>query len=243
MQDTTPKLRLSPSKLITFNDCPRKYAHDTSDGYVSSDNIYGLVGTAAHHVLELLNKGAELTADEREAEMKRKLIELCAEKNVSLDFPKGYKESKVHVRDYEHPVDLRILTTEHKHVLEFDNFVVSYIIDVEYESLDGTELHIRDYKTNASVPKSPLQLMLYAALETERYAREGRLFEKVYAGFHMLRTGKITEAHINEEQIAITTRWIHEQAQKIQKFKAKNSFPAIPGNCFFCTDHDCPERV
>lgn len=247
------KLRISPSKLMNWKDCPRLFKASMESE--RSDNIYSCIGTAAHAVCEAVNKGKNLSAEERERMMEAVLFEECKKNGVAMQFNKAFELSLLTVKNYTPPKG-KLINSERKRVLEFDDFVFVYIIDMEYSNEADTMLHIRDFKTSAKVPATPLQLMLYTWGEVERLSREGIHLpgESVIGEFHMLRNDKVHSYPMSSVQVHETGEWVKSQVKMMHalnkldksddpKWKGK-AFPEIAGaGCHFCPRLECTSRV
>lgn len=208
------------------------------------------MGTAGHHTVELLNKGAILTPEERGALFKQKLIDICVEKDIPLEFTKGFKMVKEMLAIYGVPPGWNFLQGEQKHELLFeaDDVVIAYVIDALFTDDEGEWLYIVDYKTNAAPPKSGLQLLLYIWLEVNRlnslFPDDPIDVSKTVAHFHMLRTGKIVKYTMDQKTFDAMTVWVKTQIKTIKAVVAGEQEPTYnPGEaCYWCPIADCPVR-
>lgn len=229
------KLRISPSKLDNFVNCPRlfKSALDRED----SSTIYTCMGTAAHTVIQRINEGAVLTPDERSEMFNDQLIKECREKKVIIQFPKGYYESEKTIRVYKPREDWVFIKAETKRVLEFPTFDFAYVIDATWTNHADDRVFIEDYKTSSKVPDSQLQLMLYAWAEIERMRRNGVTIDPadITLVFHMLRTGKRHEFTVTQQLIDEVNEFVQDQVAMMLAMQAEEFWPEVPGDgCHFC---------
>jgi hypothetical protein len=236
------RLRLSPSKLICWDECPARFKNLILQPASNTDTIYTCIGKAAHYVIEQVNKGIQLTPSERGELIKRRLIEECSETGTPLNFSaKGFHESREVVNNYRIPEGWRLLQAEKKNVIEFAKYDFSYIIDGLWHDTIRNEIVIIDYKTSAQAPKSPLQLMLYAWATSKLYP--DILEYPIKSAFHMLRTDKIVEHPITADTIAEMDKYMATNVDLIIKSFKLDYFPEKGGSyCRFCEIEDCESR-
>lgn len=235
------RLRLSPSKIIVWGQCRKNAKQAITVSQSGNSNIHSVVGTAAHYVVEQINKGAQLDPTAREDLLRDTLQAECLKENVGMEFTKGYRESKETIRNYEPPAGWRLVSGEQKHVLNLGDYDFSYIIDAEWTDL-ATEkwLDIVDYKTSAAAPSSPLQLELYAWAEWKRTGHDPNFMR---ARFVMLRDGRSIPCEINRQVVERIDHYMATTSRLIIMMLQNNiEFPATSGHCFFCPVKDCSER-
>lgn len=236
------RLRLSPTRMTTYDLCHAQFLEAVTGDEPNKHTIYTVVGTAAHYVLEQLNKGRLWNDLERERAFKEKMIELCDVNDVVLSFPNGYKETKLTLHNYAIPSGWRIFSCESKQVLRFAKFDFSYIADVILEHEETGEIEIRDYKTNASVPKSAAQLDYYAWATLQRHPElAGR---KIRASYHMLRKDKLVYREFEPGYLESFGSLLEKQISLITKMFALEFFETTPSAdaCRWCPLDSCSNR-
>lgn len=245
MNDGKPELKrlsLSPSKMLTYDECKLKFKDTILVTGKGSSSIYTCTGTAAHYVVEQINKGIKLSTEMRDKLVYEKLIEECAKEHVSLSFTPSFKESRELIRAYEPPKGYKLVEGELLHQLEFELYTFRYIIDALFVSDDGKKLLIVDYKTNAQPPKSNLQLLLYAWATS--ICRPDLKDLEMRASFYMLRTGKQIWVDVSKESIKSTQEYMDKSVSIIEKLFRLEHFPAEPGpGCHWCPLQDCEVRA
>src|ERR1035437_2262535 len=235
------RLSLSPSKLITWDECKAKFRAVMLKESRDPGSIYTAIGTAAHYVVEQINKGELLSESAREELFRMKLIEECAAGDFALNFPAGYKESLVVVKKYKIPDGWNLVRAEALQQIEFVNFTFRYIVDAIFISDDGKTLYIVDYKTSAAVPKSPLQLMAYSWATA---VQKPEIMEyTVKAAYHMLRKDSLHFHDATRETIEGFDAWLEKQVSLIEQCFRLGHHPTTPGApCHFCALFTCPDR-
>lgn len=162
------------SRLSTFKDCEMAYFLTYILKAENKDNIYGLAGSAAHHVIEEMQQG-NMTNDEAVMYFNR---EVEAAAFIGINFPNdSIKESYMtnvthaikHYRPYQGKFEI-----ERKFDLEIEGVrLIGYIDFIVYNE-DGT-VSIIDFKTSSKYSKKDLpskanQLIIYAiAMEQMGY--------------------------------------------------------------------------
>lgn len=238
------RFRLSPSKMEVWERCQRSF-QVTIEGKVSDgDSIYTCVGTAAHKVVERINRGESIPAEERRTEFKSLLVGLCVNRNVGLSFPPSFKLSREVIAAYEPRPGFRLLSSEQKHVLEFPWGQFSYVIDAVWQKPD-LRIEIEDYKTSASVPKTQLQLQLYSMAESERDP-DTISPDNTDLTYMMLRTGKRITVPSSTKAVADAKKYLEASAKMMNALhKQGGEWPTnpSPSNCMWCALIDCPVRA
>lgn len=233
------RLRLSPSKMIVFKDCKRNFQRALLEGQDGGSNIHSVSGTTAHAIVERINKGEVLTPEERADAMHQTLMSECIKNKVDVEFTKGYKTSRDNILTYAPPEGKILLSAEKKHVLSFPDYDFSYIVDAEWTDEEGEWLDIEDYKTSAATP-GPFQVQLYGWAEWKRI---GHNPDRMRGYYNMLRHGMRHEVPINMEIVQQIDEYMHIATRQILAMLAKgDTFPATPGNCFFCQVPNCAVR-
>ncbi len=236
---TAPKLRLSPSKMMAWADCPAKFKQEMGPRR-DDQSIYTIIGTAAHAIVERINKGEVLTGKQRAFEFKMSVIVMCEKHNKGLSFPAGYVQTEIFLQKYEIPDGYRLLRAEGKQVLSLPEFDFAYIIDAMM--LDEREgiVDITDYKTSAKVPASALQLMLCYWAEMLHWPELKEY--KVRVSYHMLRDGKVVYYEIHPHTFATYEKFMNDNVKLIKNCMSADYWPTIPGKgCHFCPINDiCP---
>ena len=244
--ENSMRLRLSPSKMVAWDECKQKFRNAIYQEEKDQDTIYTCLGTAAHTVIETINKGAILDGDARETLLKQELLRLCAEKSVPINFTAGYKETRDVVRTYEIPPGWELFKAENKQVLNFEKFDFSFIADSIWICHANKTIPIVDYKTSAAVPKNPIQLMCYPWAARARYPEIQKYLDEGYrfvAMYHMLRQDKLVTYEITEETLFQTDRMISMAVAQMERMFKVDFFPTEPGpGCWFCPLVECEDR-
>lgn len=220
---------LSPSKVIKITQCPNSYRHQVQSGK-DEPNIYAAVGTSIHDTLEKVIAMPEMTPKERDAHMLRRLVEVCAEDNITLQFTPSFTQSKDFVRAWAPPKG--IIESEVLHQLNLENRIFRYKIDMRVETDDA--LRIVDFKSSASVP-DPLQLQMYAWAEHKRDGIFDR-FKFIEVEYHMTRTGKIAKWVLDKSDFDKAEKVVDTAFRVAEVVKDLDDAPRIPGvHCRFCS--------
>ena len=250
------KVRLSPSRIASFLDCPSRYLNEEGSPFTSTK--YTELGTAAHELHELIVRWPDLTDVNRRAAMihfglpedtqaltpeiraaalKNRYVELC-EKLGYVDFFKGFQEVREALKEFEAPPGWKLESAESKRVLQVaPGLEFSYIIDAAFERPGGWSLV--DYKTSARPPESPLQLHLYIWAECLRTGRDPKDYS---AAFYMTRSNKMVERQM-DWTLDQMTAFVMEVADKIRMYRKSGEWPTTPSQkaCFFCV-RECDQR-
>lgn len=238
------RLSLSPSKMLVWDECKAKFRAVMLQEVRDGGSIYTAIGTAAHYVVEQLNKGEELTSTQREDLLRMKLIEECskATPKIPLNFPPGYSESLRTIQSYEIPKGWKFVQGETLQQLEFADFTFRFVVDAIFMSEDEKTLYIIDYKTSSAPPKNPLQLLLYAwgvsCLKPE-WANK-----TIKSAYWMLRKGNLVYHEASREVVEQVDRMMQTQVELMGTLFEANYFPEKPGSgCHFCNLTSCPVRA
>jgi hypothetical protein len=228
--------------MLAWDECKRKFKAGVLMTAHDKPTIYTAIGTAAHFVIEQVNKGIELDAGDRNKLMKEKIAEICAKDDIGMSFTKGFLESRDVVVTYAIPDGWNVIASETKMVLEFPKFDFAFIVDCILQHQTTGDIRIIDYKTSAAVPKSALQLFLYAwgvVMLRPELARQN-----ITSAFHMLRTDKLVYHEIEPAKLLEIDTYMQNQVALMEKMFALDYFPAdnSTGGCHFCPVWDCDIR-
>jgi len=205
----------SISAASTYKQCPRKWKHRYIDKLPDPPGEAALVGTFAHHVLEILceKEPEERTTDEAKKIARESWPETASNKDFqSLDLSEA-EEKEFRWKAWaaidglwklENPAEIDVLSTEKRISVNLAEVPFYGIIDRLDQSGAGTI--VTDYKTGkppkpAYRDKALDQIILYAAAvesETGELPAKGRL---LYLGKESLEI----EVDINQELISNST--------------------------------------
>jgi hypothetical protein len=233
-------LRLSPSRILNLQSCPRMFRADLLKESRDPGSINTEVGTAVHWVLENLNKGADWTPKERINQLRLKLIELCSELGIPVSFPKAYELSMELIENYSPPPGHTLVSAEGKRVIEFAEYQFSYIVDAVWSRVDENGVKYlsgRDYKSGQR-PKTHMQgtLYLWALYHDFPKYRD----HKLEFAYHMTQDDKLI--WVNAENVVESMdEFMTNAIQQIKMSFMLDHFPATPSNdaCRFCPVATC----
>lgn len=232
---------LSYSKVTTYYQCPKKYKLSYIDKLPRKSNIFGLLGSFAHQILEYFHE-TYLNDDTKD---------IPYEKAMKISFDKALKEYKdkldkekidevyqmmldyltIYVNEKEEDKPI-ILSVEKKIWAPVDNEIVLYgYIDRVQRDKDGL-LHVIDYKTTKDPKylKDRMQLLLYGY----SLAIDDNSIEKIRTSYILLKHKMryMTEEHTREELIAakdnLLSKW-----RKIIEDKLFRATP-LKFKCTYC---------
>jgi len=246
---------LSPSKISTFTECPRRFQYSAIDRLEEPPTIWTLKGTLVHASLEALFC---LPAHERTEATAIALLHDAAhdkrylEEFASLGLPEGDEarfvdDAATLVRSYfamEDPrgvdavgVELRV-DTELTLGDDADPLLLRGIIDRLDRVGDG-ELVIVDYKTGRA-PMIGREREKLAAVETYALLCERAIgVRPVAVRLLYLRDQLVVEREISEREVARQQRRASEVWRAIGRAYTKGSFRPSPSRlCAYCSFND-----
>ncbi|MBF8251877.1 MAG: putative RecB family exonuclease [Actinobacteria bacterium] len=252
--NTDPRLRLSPSAVNEYNNCPQLYKYRSIDRLPQPPSLDAERGTLVHTVLhdlfESLAKDRTPTTAldllplrwAAQVSAKPELAELISNEKEWLDRAGSL------IRTYftlEHP-DTFEATHREMHLendFEENVYLHGYVDRLDIASTG--EVRIVDYKTGkAPKPgweeKALFQLRIYALLYWKNSGVLPRLLQLIYLG-----DGKIVKSNPTIAQLESTEKILHHTALDIFTSIEKNYWPPKPSRlcdwCFFKTI--CPAHV
>lgn len=238
-----PRIRLSPTKMILWEDCKKKFHNKLFGDVEDRDSIHTVTGKAAHSVIEDINKGQVLNGEQRQRAFKNYLIQQCSETGVPMRFEPAYEAVNDYLPHYAVEPGWKLFSAEKKQIVEFDSFLFSYLVDAIFINDAGTRLRITDYKSAAKAPKDALQLRLYGWIELIRRPEFQSL--QIDIEFHMLRDGKVVSQSFDKEAFREMDAYMRRQVALMYTLKKANYWPETPSNfnCKWCPLTNCPVRI
>jgi len=241
------KLRLSPTKLKVWEECPMRFRNLILEGDSNFQNIHSITGTAAHHVLEMINRGLDKDGDiiwspeRRVKEFKEKILALCSDHEVPYNLTPAFRETSETLRYYQWPKGYRPLYTEEKQVLEFEDFDFSYIPDIIFERDADGAIFFKDYKTSAKAPKTAVQLKAYGWATVKKHPH--LLGRPLRLAFHMLRKDQFVYHEMTAEDIEAFDAWMLRQVDLMHKSFVVDYFDRRKNEeCRYCQVKECHIR-
>ena len=246
------QLRLSPSRITEFNNCPQLYKYRVIDQLPEPPSLDAERGTLVHSILHDL---FELPRHERDFEKATGLIPLHwqrqqeekPELKILVTSQKEWTERVLSLLNtYFLVEDPQRFDATHREIhLEHDLSDTVYIhgyvdrIDVAPTG----EVRIVDYKTGKSPKpgweaKALFQLQVYAYLYFKVHQTLPQLLQLIYLG-----DGRIVKASPRPTDIDTVEKTLEKVALEIKKAKESDFWPAKPSRlcdwCHFKTI--CPE--
>ncbi len=184
----------SYSKLNSFYDCQMAYCLQRLEKVDSKDNIWSLLGSVTHEVIEKLIK-KEITKEEAKSYFIKQLDDY---KFLGTSFPteqmeNNYRKSILHYLDNFVLPDVKDFKIELKSFLEVDNKnVLIGFIDFVIQHHDGS-IEIRDFKTSTKFTGKDLddkarQLVIYSEMIKQAYPK----IKDIKISFDMLKYARVT---------------------------------------------------
>lgn len=185
------------SKLSGFEGCKYAYYLQRIKKVKSKQNIWGLLGSVTHDVIEKLMKDE---IDIKEA-ISSFVNEIEEGKILGITFPTqsmedNYVKSIIHYLERFKKPDIKDFKIELKEFLEVDdkNVLIGFL-DFTIQHMDGS-IEIRDFKTSSKFSKKDLkekakQLIIYSEMLKQRYNK----IKEVRVSFDML---KYCVVHFNK---------------------------------------------
>jgi len=183
------KQMYSFSKLDGFYNCKYAYYLQRIKKVKNKQNIWGLLGSTTHEVIEGLMKG-EITKEESILILNN---EIEKGKLLSIEFPtksmeENYVKSVIHYLERFEKPNIKNFKIELKEFLEIsDSKVIIGFIDLTIQHNDGS-IEIRDFKTSSKFSKTDLkkkarQLLMYSEMLKKRYNK----INEIKVSFDMLK--------------------------------------------------------
>jgi ATP-dependent DNA helicase UvrD/PcrA len=231
-------LRLSASKIVTYQDCPLKFKFENILGVPTPPRTYFDIGTSIHsvaeHLTELQKDGTELT-EELALEILSKEWNSNAfqsETHENQAKEKAKEMVKTYLRWIKENPNTPI-AVEQRFTIEIGGIPFNGFIDRIEKTPDG-EFEVVDFKTgsvyenNKSIKENP-QMNIYALGTQKIY---GKLPKR--ASLFYLKHDKIVSNEIEKENVERTRKVIEENVKAIlnEEFKATPSYQ-VCRNCGF----------
>lgn len=179
----------SYSKLTSFEDCPYSFYLQRIKKVKSKDNIWSILGSISHEVIERLIK-----KEINRAQAKEMFLEKLNDCEITgINFPSkkiedNYKKSILHYLSMFELPDVKDFHIERKEFLKLpNNNVLMGFIDFILLHNDDT-VEIRDFKTSSKFSKDELakkarQLIIYSEMIKQRY----RKIKEIKVSYDMLK--------------------------------------------------------
>jgi putative RecB family exonuclease len=226
---TDPRLRLSPSSVNDYNNCPQLYKYRSIDRLPQPPSLDAERGTLVHTVLHDL---FECIASERTPE-------------TAIDLLPSRWQAQLEAK----PELLDMVSNEKEWLDRASSLLKVYVYLHGYvDRLDIAatgEVRIVDYKTGKSPKpgweeKALFQLRVYALLYWKTTGVLPRLLQLIYLG-----DGKLVKSNPTLEDLESAEKFLHRTADDIFISIEKDYWPPKPSRlcdwCFFKTI--CPAHV
>ena len=248
------KLRLSPSRISDFNNCPQLYKYRTIDLLPEPPSIDAERGTLIHTVLEDL---FELPAISRDLATATQLLperwqnQIAAKpeiKELVLDTQTWFKRAQELLANYFTLEDPRKFEPTYRELhleldLSEDLYLHGYVDRLDVAPTG--EVRIVDYKTGKS-PKSGwedkafFQLRVYALLYWKNHGEIPKLLQLIYMG-----DSRLLKSTPTENALIKTEKILFDVAADILRAIERDEFRPKPSKlcdwCFFKTI--CPAHA
>ncbi len=246
--NTDSRLRISPSSVNDYNNCPQLYKYRSIDHLPQPPNLDAERGTLVHTVLHDL---FEIIATDRtpskaidllpsrwlaQIEAKPELATMVANEKEWLD------RASVLLKTYftlEQPSAFEATHRELHLENDFEERVYLHGYVDRLDIASTGEVRIVDYKTGKSPKpgweeKALFQLRVYALLYWKSSGTLPRLLQLIYLG-----DGKLVKSNPTIAEIESTEKFLHRTAADIFISIEKNHWPPNPSRlcdwCFFKT--------
>ena len=222
---------LSPSKIETFIECPKKYCYK----YVmcipepETDNVFDVInpkgfGNLVHEAMKMLKK--QYPTEEAFMQNAEQIFARYLTERPKADFLNTVRNG------YDRAVNIRAIETEQDIKMQYDcGISITGRLDALAEIQDGT-FRVIDYKTGRNIKHeendavSCIQVMLYA----DMLQKQGKT---VSGGeYWYLRLGQVIPCEFTAERAALIETKLAEIAESIRI----NTYPANASkdNCRYC---------
>lgn len=219
-----PILTLSPSRIKTYQQCPRKYYYNYVAKLPRKDWAHFTLGTFVHGALEYFhadyrNDNGQLNLKGLMKEAFRQQREKMKKENIDTDLPAEILlEAKNLLAEYLKRMETigigsEILSLEEDFSLPLDEkFSVQGIVDRIDRDRDGI-MHIKDYKTTKSIKyMEPFQLQVYGIHLLEKHPD----IDRFRGSYIMLRHGgKPISYDFNAEDVRRQRKTVLDYAIRI----------------------------
>ena len=239
------KIRLSPSRVNDFSNCPQLYKYRAIDNLPEKISLDAERGTLVHSVLEAL---FDFTATERTLE---RALELAPEKwRLQVEAKPELIPLVSNEKEWFDRVESLLATyftleepsafeaTSRELHLEMD-FTESIYLHGYVDRLDIAqtgEVRIVDYKTGKSPKpgwesKALFQLRIYALIYWKNTGVLPRLLQLIYMG-----DGRVVRNSPLESDLVITEKQLHSTAEEIIEATTSDNWPTKKSRlCDWCS--------
>ena len=238
------QLRLSPSRIAEFNNCPQLYKYRVIDQLPEPPSLDAERGTLVHSILhdlfELPRDQRDFTRAsafisthwEKQQEEKPELKTLVTSQKELIDRVLALLNTYFLIEDPQR-FDATHREIHLEHDLTDEIYIHGYVdrIDVAHTG----EVRIVDYKTGKSPKpgwerKALFQLQVYAYLYFKAHGILPRLLQLIYLG-----DGRIVKAAPRESDLSDVEDALHTVARSITSSRERNEWPAKPSRlCDWC---------
>ena len=248
------QLRLSPSRINDFNNCPQLYKYRTIDLLPEPPSIDAERGTLIHTVLEDLfeipatERTLDLATEMLPARWQARIDEKPAVKELVLDLGTWFRRAEELLGNYftlENPQSFEATYRELHLEMDLSSELYLHGYVDRLDVAPTGEVRIVDYKTGKS-PKSGwedkafFQLRVYALLYWRNHGVLPKLLQLIYMG-----DSRLIKSSPTEDDLIKTERILFDIADDILRAIEKNEFRPRPTKlcnwCFFkaiCPAHN-----
>lgn len=213
------------SKVSTFENCPHEYFLSRIKKYKSEDNIYTLLGTYSHDVLEAFYNG-EIKYEEMAQRFETSFLDVeMSDYKFNNDEDKNkamrdkYKKCVVHFFNHHVPEKSKVLTEKCIWIDLDGNLFIGYM-DAIHKDDEGCYV-ITDFKTSTKFTKKDIynkskQLLLYAL----GLHQGGVPLNKIKIRFNFLKYAVITYKQKNgkyKDTVAERHKWVQAIKTPLKK--------------------------
>lgn len=238
------QLRLSPSRIAEFNNCPQLYKFRVIDQLPEPPSLDAERGTLVHSILHDLfalprdsrtfeNAHASLPSLWQKQQLEKpELVELITSQKEWFDRVLALLNTYFLVED-----PTRFDATFREIHLEYDLsdsiYIHGYVDRIDVAT--SGEVRIVDYKTGKSPrpgweEKALFQLQVYAYLYFKNHLELPKLLQLIYLG-----DGRIIKKSPLESDLAKVEEALHKTAEEIIQARAQNYWPPRPSRlCDWC---------
>lgn len=241
-------LRLSPSRITEFNNCPQLYKYRVIDQLPEPPSLDAERGTLVHSILHDLfeapredrtfEKALELLPDrwQEQQKLKPELTELITSQKEWVDRVKSLLNTYFLVEDP------RTFDATHREIHLEDDLTPLIYLHGYVDRIDVAptgEVRIIDYKTGRSPKpgweeKALFQLRVYALLYFKQFGVLPRLLQLIYLG-----DGRIVKTSPRQDDLVKVEQSLHLTAEEIFRAIREDLWPTRTSRlcdwCYFKT--------
>lgn len=244
LAETKVAPRFSPSQLFTWENCPRSWAAKYVGRVPDPAGLPAVVGSAAHHVLELLHEVPDWSRDIFAARAIARDVwpewqpQLAAEADgrPDIELKRMVWAGVEGLWALEDPMATDVVSTERKLQVELGGVPLTAVVD-RVDQVDGG-LAVRDYKSGKpgkfATPKATRQVLLYAGaveLVDEVPVVEATV---LYTTHKKLIPVEVTDDAVAGEVHKLAVAW-QARTRAVDQALEVGAYPASPGPlCAWC---------